>query len=142
MGASTVIAAAYADVEQADSALERVRGLAGVEDAAVVTKNLDGGVDLHQGRQAAVGEAVVAGGTIGLLVGLLVGGPIGGAVVGLAGGGGIGAVRDVGIPDERLLRFGRELGPGRAAVLVLAAEADAVRERLEPYEGELVVSAL
>ncbi|HSP70822.1 MAG TPA: DUF1269 domain-containing protein [Gaiellaceae bacterium] len=141
MGASTLIAAAYADVEAAADALERVRGLEGVEDAAVVLKDAARGVELRQGRQPAVGEAVVAGGTIGLVVGFALGGPIGGALVGMAGGGGYGA-RDTGIPDERMRRFGRELAPGRAAVFALVEDADEAARRLEPYEGELVVAEL
>jgi uncharacterized membrane protein len=139
--ASTVIAAAYADAAAADDALERVRALDGVEDAAVVIRNERGEVELRQGRQPAIGETVVAGGTIGLVVGFLLGGPILGAVAGLAGGGAFGA-RDRGIPDERMRSFGRELDRGRAAVFALVDDPGAAAERLEPYEGELVVSEL
>jgi len=139
--ASIVIAAAYADVAAADDALERVRALDGVEDAAVVVRTLEGAVELRQGRQPAIGETIVAGGTIGLVVGFLLGGPVIGAVAGLAGGGVFGA-RDRGLPDEQMRRFGRELAPGRAAVFAIVDDAHSVSERLAPYEGELVVSEL
>jgi uncharacterized membrane protein len=141
VAATTLIAAAYADAAAADDALERVRALPGVDDAAVVLRNDEGAVELRQGRQPAVGETVVAGGTIGLVVGFVLGGPIAGALAGMAGGGGWGA-RDTGIPDERMRRFGRELDRGRAAVFALVEDADEVARSLEPYEGELAVTEL
>lgn len=141
MAASTLIAAAYPDADTAGAALERIRRLDAVEDAAVVVRGADGRVELRQARQPAVGEAIVAGGTIGFLVGLALGGPIGGAVVGLAGGGAFGA-RDRGIPDVRMRSFGAELGAGRAAVFALVADVGSVQALLEPYEGELAVSEL
>lgn len=141
MAASTLIAAAYPDADRADEALERIRHLDAVKDAAVVLRGADGGVELRQARQPAVGEALVAGGTIGFLVGLALGGPIGGAVAGLAGGAAAGA-RDRGIPDERMRRFGRELRPGCAAVFALVEDVGRVQALLEPYEGELAVSEL
>jgi len=140
MAARTVIAAAYADGAAADAALERVRGAHGVEDVAVVVREAGGGVELRQGRQPAVGETLVAGGTLGLVVGFVLGGPIGGAVAGMAAGGGWGA-RDRGIDDERMRAFGRGLTPGRAAVFALVEEPDEATRRLEPYE-ELLVSPL
>jgi len=140
MAARTVIAAAYADAAAADAALERVRGAHGVEDAAVVVRKAGGGVELRQGRQPAVGETVVGGGTIGLVVGFVLGGPIGGAVAGMVVGGGWGS-RDSGIDDDRMREFGRGLTPGRAAVFALVDDAEAPSLRLEPYE-ELLVSPL
>src|SRR3954469_20496914 len=133
MAARTVIAAAYADATAADAALERVRGAHGVEDLAVVVREAGGGAELRQGRQPAVGETVVAGGTIGLVVGFVLGGPIGGAVAGMVVGGGWGS-RDGGIDDDRMRAFGRGLTPGRAAVFVLVDDGDEPSRRLEPYE--------
>ena len=142
--AATVIAAAYADVGEAEAALERVRRLRGVEDAAVVARDAEGRVELRQTRQPAVGEGVVAGGTIGLVAGFVFGGPVLGALVGLAGGGGL-AVRDRGVPDERMRSFGDALEPGRAAVFALAADGTAVervRLALAPWRGELLLADL
>jgi uncharacterized membrane protein len=136
---SSIVAAAYADAGDADAALKRVLAAGPVEDAAVVVRGPDGRLELRQARQTAVGEGVVGGGTIGLVLGLVFGGPIAGAVAGVAGGGAW-AARDTGIPDERMRRFGRALAPGRAAVFVLVEDAGAARRALAPYEGELAVS--
>lgn len=135
----SVVAAAYSDLPSADAALARVVA-AGVADAAVVARQADGGVELRQARQPAVGEGAVAGGTIGFVVGLVFGGPVGGALAGLAGGGAW-AARDRGIPDERLRSFGRSLEPGQAAVLALVDDAEEAERRLAPY-GDVVVSPL
>jgi len=94
-------------------------------------------VELHQTRQIAAGEGVVAGGSIGFVAGMLLGGPVGGALLGMLGGG-IWGARDTGVPDARLRELGESLAPGGAllCVLVRADDATTVREALAPY-GEV-----
>jgi uncharacterized membrane protein len=59
----------------------------------------------------------------------------------MTGGGGASAI-DTGIPDDDLRRIGDALEAGRAALAALVAHADweRVRDRLEPYGGEVVAS--
>jgi uncharacterized membrane protein len=124
--------------EEADNALAALQALdAKVADAAVVTCSAGGRIELHQTRQVAAGEGVVAGGAVGFVAGMLLGGPVGGALLGMLGGGVWGA-RDTGVPDARLRELGESLTPGRALLCALVAEDSAVaaREALAPY-GEV-----
>ena len=144
-----LVAVAYGSEENANRALDAVRELAeekelALKDAAVVVKTAGGRVELRQTRQPAVGDSIVGGGTIGLLLGLVVGIPIAGALAGLGGGGGLAAF-DRGISDDRMRRFGDELEPGHAALFALVAEVvdwTRVHARLAPLGGDVAVSQL
>jgi uncharacterized membrane protein len=122
----------------AESALDELRGLdAKVRDAVVVARTESGRLELHQTRQVAAGEGIVAGGAVGFVAGMLLGGPVGGALLGMLGGGAWGS-RDTGVPDDRLRELGETLTPDRALLCALVAVADAaaVRDALAPY-GEV-----
>jgi uncharacterized membrane protein len=134
-----VSCASRADAERAQDVLGRLK--AGIHDVAVVTRSESGRVDLHQTKQIAAGEGVVAGGAVGFVAGMLLGGPVGVALLGMLGGGVWGA-RDTGVPDPRLRELGESLAPGGALLctLVEAGDAAAVREQLAPY-GEVADAA-
>lgn len=135
----TLVAVGCASRVEAEHALEVVQGLdVELHDAAIVVRTPDGRLDLHQTKQVAAGEGVVAGGTIGLVAGMLLGGPVGGALVGMLGGGAWGA-RDTGIADSRLRELGNALDPGGAVLCVLVEPVAVapVREQLGDY-GEAV----
>jgi uncharacterized membrane protein len=143
-----LIAVGYEREEIAEQALATLRDLAQedaleLKDAALVVKDDAEHVELRQTRELAVGEEIVSGGSIGLLLGLAVGVPIAAALLGLAGGGGL-AVFDRGISDKRMRKFGEELGPGHAALFALVVDVDwaLVHERLAPYGGEVAASEL
>jgi uncharacterized membrane protein len=124
-----------AEAEQALAALRELD--AELVDAVVVTRAENGRIELHQTRQVAAGEGVVAGGTVGFVAGMLLGGPVGGALLGMLGGG-IWGARDTGVPDARLRELGDSLTPGRALLCALVAEngAAAACEALATY-GEV-----
>ncbi len=105
-----------------------------VRDAAIVIRTESGRIELVQTREIALGEALVAGGTVGLVAGLLLGLPVGGALIGLAGGGLFG-MRDTGIPDGRLRELGADLKPGEAVLCVLVDKnaLAQTREALQHY---------
>jgi uncharacterized membrane protein len=130
-----VSCASRAEAEQAQGALDALE--AGIVDAVIVARLENGRVELHQTRQIAAGEGIVAGGTVGFVAGMLLGGPIGGALLGMLGGG-VWAARDTGVPDTRLREFGESLVPGGAllCVLVQADDSAAVSEALGAY-GEV-----
>jgi len=137
-GSTRLVVVSCASREEADRALDALRELdVKVADAAVVTSTDGGRIELHQTRQVAAGEGVVAGGTVGFVAGMLLGGPIGGALLGMLGGG-VFASRDTGVPDARLRELGESLTPGRALLCVLVGEksAAAARDALAPY-GEV-----
>jgi uncharacterized membrane protein len=134
--------------EAAEAALAALEDLARektihLADAAIVVRTREGRVELYQRKELSVGEGAVGGGTAGVLAGLMLGVPIAGPIVGLAVGAGIGAI-DGGIDDKRMRRLGAELQPGHAALCVLVTEADwpAVRARMAPLAGELLVREL
>jgi uncharacterized membrane protein len=137
-GPARLVVVSCASREEADRALDALRALdAEVADAAVVACTPSGRIELHQTRQVAAGEGVVAGGTVGFVAGMLLGGPVGGALLGMLGGGVWGS-RDSGVPDARLRELGESLTPGRALLCALVGEEglEAAREALAPY-GEV-----
>ena len=143
-----LIAVGYESEEIAERALATLGDLVRedaleLKDAAVVVKHDDERVELRQTRELAVGEKIISGGSIGLLLGLAVGVPIAAALIGLAGGGGLAAF-DRGISDKRMRKFGEELQPGHAAVFALVAEVNwpLLHDRLSPYGGEVAASEL
>jgi uncharacterized membrane protein len=143
-----LIAVGYEQEEIAERALVALRDLAEeraleLKDAALVVKDDAGHVELRQSKELAAGESVVSGGSIGLLLGLAIGVPVAAALLGLAGGGGL-AMFDRGISDDRMRRFGAELGTGHAALFALVADVDwaQLHERLSLYGGEFAASEL
>jgi uncharacterized membrane protein len=143
-----LLALAYADTAGAEQALVALSELAGeralvIEDAVVVTRAGDGGVEVkqHEGRGLAAGEGLVGGGMIGLLVGLLAGIPIAAAVLGAAGGAGA-SLFDRGVSHEELERVARSLEEHAAALIALVDRADwpRIHARLAPYGGVLIAS--
>jgi uncharacterized membrane protein len=133
------VAVAFDTAADAEAALPTVRALdheqdLSVRDAAVVICTESGRIELQQTKEVAAGEAIVGGGTAGLVAGLLLGMPVGGALLGLAGGTLFG-LRDTGIPDDRLRELGRDLQPGHAVLCVLvdAGGIDRTRAALSRY---------
>lgn len=136
---TSFVAVVFGSATAAEDALRTVRELdaepdVSVRDAAVVVRTEAGRIELEQTREVAPGEAVVGGGSAGLVAGLLLGLPVGGALLGLAGGALFG-LRDTGIPDSRLRTLGEELQPGHAVlcVLVNAGGIGRAREALSRY---------
>jgi uncharacterized membrane protein len=143
-----LLAVAYADPATAERALLALMELAdggalSIEDAVVVSRKAGGGADVkdHEGRRLAVGEGIVGGGAIGLLLGLVVGLPVAVAVLGAAGGAGASTLVK-GIPRSELRRVADGLEPHAAAVIALVDHPDwpRIRAGLAPYGGELIAS--
>jgi uncharacterized membrane protein len=142
------VASAHANRQDAEAALRAVEDLAreGVlelADAAVVVKTDSGRIELHQRRELSPGEGAVGGGVIGVVAGVVLGLPFVLPAAGVALGAGAGAF-DRGIDNARMRQLGADLEPGHAALCALVGKADwpAVRERMAPYAGELLVAEL
>ena len=130
-----LVVVSCASLDVADEALSELHKLEIKDrDAVIVRCSERGRIELKQTHQAAAGEGVVAGGTVGFIAGMLLGGPIGGALVGMLGGG-IWGARDTGVPDTRLRELGASLKPGQALLCALVGfeKLDAVREALRAY---------
>jgi uncharacterized membrane protein len=146
MGRLDLIALGYEHAAVAKRAAKSLRDLAdegalALEDVAVVVKHGDGRVELQQQESLSAGDGLISGGTIGLLIGLPFGLPVAGSLIGMLGGGAF-SLNDSGISDTRMRRFGEELPPGHCALFALVEDADwaLLRERLQPYDGEIVTS--
>lgn len=112
-------------------ALDRLRaaedeGRLDVEDAALVYRDADRSLKLHQTRDAGAGVGAMRGGLVGLAVGIIAAPAV---VLAAAAGAGVGALaakwRDHGIDNAMLERLGDLLEGREAAVVVLADEASA-----------------
>jgi uncharacterized membrane protein len=137
--AASFLAVVLETSQVADEALGTVRALeheqdVSVHDAVVVIRTELGRIELEQTREFAAGDGIVSGGSAGLIAGVLLGLPVGGALLGLVGGA-LFAMRDTGIPDNRMRKLGEDLQPGQAmlCVLVEAAAIPRMREALGGY---------
>jgi uncharacterized membrane protein len=124
-------------------ALDRLRaaqdeGRLHLEDAALVFREADRSVKVHQTRDAGAGIGAMRGGLIGLAVGIVAAPAV---LLATAAGAGVGAVaakvRDGGVDDAMLRRLGDLLEGREAALVVLAdeASAQALTEHLDRLEG-------
>jgi uncharacterized membrane protein len=139
-----LIARIYDDADQAEEALEYVRGLhrrktLKVLHTAMVVKDEDGSVSLKETGDVDAKHGRLAGAITGGLIGL-VGGPIG-AVVGALAGAGVGGLAakwiDLGFSDEFLKSFQEQVQPGSAAALVIVEDqwVTSASEALGDQEG-------
>jgi uncharacterized membrane protein len=111
-----------------------------MDDAVVVTRDVDGKTKLHQAisltRAGAVGGAFW-----GMLIGLLFLNPLLGAAVGAGAGALSGKLTDIGIDDTMMKNIGESLKPNTSALFVLVKKvtADKVLEGLKPFAGKAKV---
>ena len=119
-----IIVAAFRTEDAAGTALKQLKQaqrerLIHIEDAAVLRKDADGKLHLHETGDLSGGKGAVIGGVTGAVVGLLAG-PVGWAAGIGALIGGLGAkLRDSGFPDDRLRRIGEGLTPGSSAIIAV-----------------------
>jgi uncharacterized membrane protein len=145
---ANLIAVAYPDKATAQEVLATLGRLQTersieLEDAVVVTRDLDGKVKLHQttktGASGATGGALWGG-----LIGLIFLAPLVGMAIGAAAGGAAGALTDVGVDDRFLKDLGAKLEPGGAALIVLVHRStpDKVIPQISQFGGEVIQSSL
>ena len=114
-----------------------------MEDAVVVTKDMEGKVKLHQAVNLTAAGAV--GGTFwGALIGLIFLNPLVGAAVGAGAGALSGKMADIGIDDKFMKELGETFQPNRSAVCVLIKEAtpDKVMDKLRGFGGKVLQTSL
>ncbi len=110
-----------------------------VEDAATVTRNMDGKPKVKQAVNL-VGQGALGGAFWGMLIGFLFLAPWLGAAIGAASGALSGKAADFGIDDEFIKTVGSRISPGTSALFLLSHDAviDKVAEALKPYEFEII----
>jgi len=145
--AHSIVAAVYPSQEQAQvtiDMLERMHKAVTItlKDAAIITKNDEGKIEIHETDDISGGGGAIRGAVIGGVFGLifppslLVSGLLGGALGGL-----LGRFIDRGIENDEIKKLGETLNPGQAAVIALVSEESlmATQGALRGYEGTLVV---
>lgn len=107
-----------------------------MEDAVVVTRDLQGKVKLHQAVSLTAAGATT-GAFWGMLIGLLFLSPLLGAAVGAGAGALSGKLTDIGVDDKMAKQLGEELTPGSSALIVLLRRvtADKVLDGLKQFAG-------
>jgi uncharacterized membrane protein len=115
-----------------------------IEDAAIVAKDPNGRIRIHQTRDITTGQGVMAGTWLGMLAGLIFMVPLVGAALGAAIGGIWARLRDIGISDKEMKEMGEDLPAGSAALFLLfepLAPTTLVRE-MHRFNGRVLRSTL
>jgi uncharacterized membrane protein len=115
-----------------------------LRDAVAITKNTDGKIQVHQTKDDSIGQGLVKGGLIGVLLAVLFG-PAGWIVLGAAAGG-LFASFDRGIKNKVLKALGEDMTPSESAVAILVEHAEwetaVERMRAHGFGGTVVVSEI
>jgi len=153
---SELVAVTYPDLYRAGEVcaiLQRLQQefLIDIEDAAYITKELDGKVKLHQTVQL-VGPSASAGMLSGTFWGTLIGflflnpllGMATGAAFGAASGAISGTLTDYGIPDPFMKELGEKVQPGTSTLFILFRKIteEKVLDRVAQYGGAVMHSSL
>jgi len=114
-----------------------------MEDAAVVTKDEEGKVKLHQAMNLTAAGAV-GGGFWGMLIGMIFLNPLLGAAVGAGAGAISGKLTDIGVNDKFMKELGDSFQPESSALFLLVKKVtpDKVLERLKGYGGKVIQTSL
>jgi uncharacterized membrane protein len=153
---SELVVVTYPDLYRAGEVcaiLQRLHNelLIDIEDAAYITRELDGKIKLHQ-TVPVMGPALAMGTTRGTFWGALIGllflnpllGMATGAIAGAAGGAIAGSAVDYGIPDAFMKELGMRVSPGTSALFILFRKITwgKVLDRVGQYGGVLMHSSL
>ncbi|MEU7000243.1 DUF1269 domain-containing protein [Nonomuraea sp. NPDC046570] len=145
---SHLVAIAYPDANTAIQVRDRLfamqkEKLITLEDAAVVERQQDGNIKLHQ-VASAVGMGAAGGALWGGLIGLLFFMPLLGMALGAAGGAASGKMTDLGVDDKFMKDLGEDLTPGTAALFLLVVKStpDKVVPEIAQYGGHILKTSL
>jgi uncharacterized membrane protein len=141
-----LFASIYRDEEGAKTILETLErmhkaGNITLKDAATVTKDAEGKLNIKETREITTGKGAKRGAVIAgifaviyppsLIVSALAGGAVGGA---------LGKLRDTGIKTDKMKELGDSLEPGNVAIILLAEPgwSKQIEEVMEGYPGQFI----
>lgn len=103
-----------------------------LEDIALVTKDDEGKIHIHQTKDVTTGKGAKRGTLVGALVGLAAPPLLGAAVLGAGLGAVWGKLRDRGVDDDLMKNVGEMIKSGEAVVFALGDDAsiDAIDDRV------------
>jgi uncharacterized membrane protein len=146
---ATLTAWTFSDVNGADQAIERLKGLQSqqlinIQDAAVVSWPPDKKKPKTRQLSNLAGAGALGGAFWGMLFGLIFFVPLLGAAVGAAMGALAGSMTDVGIDDNFINGVKQNVTPGTSALFLLSSDAvvDRVKEAFAGAHANLVASNL
>jgi uncharacterized membrane protein len=114
-----------------------------LDDAQVVSRDLEGKVHSKGQIDRGVGVGAVGGGLIGLLLaGLFF--PIAGIVIGALAGAGIGKMAGLGVDKKFIKEVQEAVKPGTSALFLVVRHANfaALRAMLQPHEGSIYQTSI
>lgn len=133
------------EAHQVREALSRQEhaGMLALNDSAVIVKDQDGKVHVHNEMDRGVKVGAVGGGLLGILVGFIFF-PIGGMLLGAAAGAIIGKMVDPGVDKKFVKDVTEALTPGTSAIFMIVRDdrPDAVIGVLSQFKGHLYQTTL
>ena len=145
---STMIVISFDNTEEAGKVREAIRSAEkahyiSLDDSAVVVRDEEGKVHVHDELDRGVKVGAVVGGFLGLFIGILFA-PIVGAIIGVVGGGLVGASANIGISKKFVKDVQEALQPGTSAIFFVIREGDPtmVMAALRPYKGTVLQTTL
>lgn len=118
-------------------------GYLNLDDSAVVVRDEEGKIHVHDEMDRGVKIGAVGGGLLGLLVvGIFA--PVAGIIFGAVAGGLIGASFDMGISKKFIKEVQESLKPGTSAIFFVVRDADPniALSALKPYKGSVYHTSL
>ena len=108
-----------------------------LDDIALVTKEADGTVKIHQTKDETAGTGAFKGGLVGAVIGLAAPPLLAAAVVGAGAGAIWGKFRDRGVNDKLMKEVADRLERGQAIVFALGEDAaiQAIDDRVKDLTG-------
>jgi uncharacterized membrane protein len=144
---SNILVITFADENQALSVLRTLKSMANqdmlsLDDAAVITKDADGKVQVKNMTEKNVKTGALVGGILGLAIASVLF-PIAGIAMGAAGGAIVGKSIGNGVDKKFIQDVTESLTPGSSAILFIVSHENTgmLITALEPYSGKIYQSS-
>jgi uncharacterized membrane protein len=113
-----------------------------LEDTAVIVRDRNGEIKLHNELSGATEKGLVAGGLVGAILGFAF--PIAGLVVGAAGGALVARLLGSGVKPGFAKEIGATLQPGSSALVLVVRQGtpELILSALHPYKGHVYQTTL
>lgn len=140
---SHILVITFPDEEQGLKVLGSLKSLQqqdllALDDAAVITKNKEGKVEVKNMVESGVKMGAITGGFLGLLIGGILF-PIAGIALGLGGGALVGKMFETGVDKKFITEVKEAITPGSSAILFIVKRENTgvLIAALEPYNGTI-----
>ncbi len=144
---SNILVITFEDENQGMAVLKSLKSLEhqnllNLNDAAVITKDAEGKVQVKNMTESGVKIGALGGGALGLLIGGLLF-PVAGLLIGAAGGALLGKTFNTGVDKKFIQEVRDSLTPGSSAILFIVSHENLgiLIQALEPYSGKIYQSS-